>query len=523
MASTINYRVLEAPGKVDRAALAIDQWHPIVASNRGPVEYTLAKDGELVAKRGSGGVVTALGGLSNHLSYTWIAGAASEGDQLAAEHPLDDPAANPRLGFVVLSPEVYDHYYNLFSNPLLWFLQHSLMHRLEPKTIEQALSTGWAAGYVPANFAFAHRIAAEARRLGKRPVVLLQDYHLYLAAGYLRRMLPDALLQHFTHIPWPAPAAWLALPVEMRRMILRSMLANDIVGFQTARDAQHFLQCCATFLPQVMVDHSGSRVIYAGHQTWVRDYPISIDIAELRSMVDSPKVAEFQERLRPLMGERTIVRVDRLDPSKDVPSGFRAFERLLEEHPEWHGRVKFLAFLVPSRTAIPEYRRYAEETFALAATINDRYGQDGYQPVHVIHENNHPQAMAGLTLYDVLLVNPLADGMNLVAKEGPVANQRDGVLVLSEGAGAHEQLRPGALSVRPGDIAGMAAALAEALTMPLEERRRRGDLLRKLVAQADLANWLRSQLDDLARFGMSMERSIGTGSPASHPIWIRSA
>jgi len=517
MAITLSTRPSVHDG--EQSALAVDRWHPIVASNRAPIEYALCPEGELVAKQAGGGVATALGGLAGHLRFTWVASAAGEGDRLAATRPATTAAANPRLRFVVLPPDLYEYHYNLFSNPLLWFLQHSLWTRLSGQAIEAGLTTGWMAGYLPANVAFALTIAGEARRNGGRPVVLLQDYHLYLVAEYLRRMLPAALLQHFVHIPWPAPAAWRVLPPEIRRAIFRSLLANDIVGFQTARDARRFVEGCATFLPQAEVDSTGSRVALGDHQTQVRAYPISIDVAALQGVLASLQVAGHHKRLRALAEEKTIVRVDRLDPSKDVPNGFRAFDRLLEEHPEWRGRVKFLAFLVPSRTGIPEYRRYAEETFALVAAINARHGRDGYRPIEVFYENDRPQAMAGLQLYDVLLVNPLADGMNLVAKEGPMANERDGVLVLSEGAGAHEQLRTGALTVAPGDIAGMADALARALDMPAVERRRRAVLLRNAVTRADLGVWLSSQLDDLARLrdAQNVGGRLAGYSPA--PAW----
>ena len=491
----------------ERLADEVRRWHPIVASNRGPIEHTLDADGALVARVASGGVASALSGLASHLDFTWVASAASGGDRLVATQPIDDGTANPRLRFVVLPPDVYDRHYNLFSNPLLWFLQHSLWARLSQRAIDFGLTAGWFAGYRPANAAFASNIAAEARSLGDRPVVLLQDYHLYLVAGFLRRLLPDALLQHFIHIPWPAPAAWRVLPPELRETILRSLLANDVVGFQTARDAGHFLQGCATFLPEAGVDHIGGDVMLGDHKARVRVYPISIDVVALRHLLASAEVAEHCRRLRDLKGERTIVRVDRLDPSKDVATGFRAFGRLLEEHPEWRGRVKFLAFLVPTRAGIPEYRRYAEEAFSLVAEINARYGHGGYRPVEIFYENNRAQAMAGLKLYDVLLVNPLADGMNLVAKEGAIANEADGVLVLSDRAGVHDQLGTGALSVAPGDVEGIAAALARALAMPDKERRRRAALLRELVWRADLGLWLRSQLADLGQLSGSFVRT----------------
>ena len=200
------------------------------------------------------------------------------------------------------------------------------------------------------------------------------------------------------------------------------------------------------------------------------------------------------------------MRVDRVDPSKNIVAGFRAFGLLLERHPELIGQAKFLAFLVPSRTGIPEYRRCTGEVFAAIRDINSRYQQEDWRPIELFYENNYLQALAGMSLYDVLLVNPLADGMNLVSKEGPIVNEHDGVLVLSRGAGSHGELAEGAVSVDPLDIEGTAEGLASALSMPEAERRARAEQLRQTIERNDLSVWLRSQLEDLR--SIALERSI---------------
>ena len=193
----------------------------------------------------------------------------------------------------------------------------------------------------------------------------------------------------------------------------------------------------------------------------------------MRDIADSPRADEYEQRLTPLLGKQTIVRVDRAEPSKNILRGFAAFETLLDRRPDLHGNVRFLAFLVPSRTHIRQYQRYTEEVDIAIRRINDRFGTPGWTPIEVFYENNYTQAMAGMRLYDVLLVNSVIDGMNLVAKEGPIVNRRDGVLILSESAGAYAQLRVGALPVAPADVEGLARALDEALSMPPEERKRR--------------------------------------------------
>ena len=225
--------------------------------------------------------------------------------------------------------------------------------------------------------------------------------------------------------------------------------------------------------------------------------PVSVDVSDLRGRLSSPEAGDSQAKLASAAGERTIVRVDRLDPSKNIVAGFQAFDLLLNRHPEWAGRVKFLAFLVPSRTSIPEYRAYTAQVFAQVEEINARHATSGWTPITVFHEHNRLQALVAMSLYDVLLVNPLRDGMNLVSKEGPVVNQRDGVLVLSVSTGSYGELRDGALSVQPEDIAGTAKALHTALSLPAGERRERAMRLRQAVSRHDLDRWLRLQLEDL--------------------------
>ena len=212
-------------------------------------------------------------------------------------------------------------------------------------------------------------------------------------------------------------------------------------------------------------------------------------------------VAGYRDLLQDYTGERTIVRVDRAEPSKNVLRGFKAFDLFLERYPEWLGRVRFLSLLVPSRLAVPRYQRYLDDIYAIMGRINTKHGTETWRPVRLLVGDNYERALAAMTLYDALLVNSLADGMNLVAKEGALLNERGGVLILSETAGAHEQLGEHALSIAPCDIAGTADALHEALTMPTEERFRRAAALRQSVERADIVRWITDQLDDIAAIG----------------------
>jgi len=475
----------------------------ILASHRGPVEYHRDEEGRWKVRRGRGGVVTALIGVARFANLAWVSSPNTQGE-LAMACPsangclsLHEEGSDIRLRFAIAPSSAYDKHYNLISNPILWFLQHSLWDQLERPNLWEEVQEGWHRGYLPVNHAFARSVLAELAMADTSPYVMFHDYHLYIAPLYVRARAPTAILSHFIHIPWPGPDAWQQLPAPIVGAICRGLLANDIVGFQTRTFAHNFLLTCRSFLQGVEVDWEGWAIRYRGRLTRVRPYPVSVDVEDLRRRMASPEVKAYKERLAPLCGPQTIVRVDRLDPSKNVLAGFQAFDLLLRRHPELVGRVKFLAFLVPSRTAIPEYRSYAHSTFRLVEEINRTYGRDGWRPIEVFYENNYSQALAGLSMYDALLTNSLADGMNLVAKEGPIVNERDGVLILSRNAGSYQELGEAALAIDPRQIGETAEALAMALSLPLAERRARARRLRAIIQERDLGLWLTSQLEDL--------------------------
>ena len=419
----------------------------LVASNRGPVEHHLSQN-EVQAVRGTGGVATILESLVRYLPYTCIASALTEGDRHVArtsERPYLVPieSRHPlRLHYVVSPRVAYQRYYNVFSNPFLWFLQHTMWDLPYSPNIDDNLHAAWERGYAAVNASFAEAITSEAISERKPAVVLLHDYHLYLTGGMVRRSLPDALIQHFVHIPWPGPRYWAMLPPYMRNAILESLCACNIVGFQTPRDAGNFLLTCQDLLPGAEVDYT-TRAVHLGRNTvLVRHYPVSIDVTALRELVQSPDLQEYQRRMLPMTREKTIVRVDRLEPSKNILRGFLAYEVLLARHPELHGDVTFLAFLMPSRTDIREYQSYRNEVMDVIQRINSNFGRGAWRPVRLFYQENFPQAIAAMGLADVFLVNPVVDGMNLVAKEGPTVSQRHGVLVLSVTTGAYGELAP---------------------------------------------------------------------------------
>jgi trehalose 6-phosphate synthase len=476
----------------------------IVVANRGPVSYARSPTGERITKRGGGGLVTALRGLVAHHEVTWIGSAISSEDRAVAEEHAGDgfdetwrDGSPYRLRLVAHEPRAYDGFYNVIANPVLWFLQHYMWGLAYAPDIDVAVGEAWFNGYASVNGGFASAIVAE---LDRRPdaAVFLHDYHLYLAPKLVREQRPDALLTHFIHIPWPEADYWYVLPERMRNAIHEGVLANDILGLHTHRWRRNFLGACEGVLGAT-VDHDASTVTYDGRTTLVTSHPIGIDPAEFDELRDDPNVLEQERAIVAERPEFLVVRVDRTDPSKNVVRGFRAFALFLERHPELHGRVTLLALLDPSRQDVPEYTEYLAAIELEARSVNGRFGREGWLPVDLQIADNFAQSIAAYKQYDALLVNPVFDGLNLVSKEAPLVNERDGVLILSENAGSHEQLGEWALSVNPFDIDGQAEAINAALTMAADERRHRLEALRACVREHDLAAWIAAQLADLDR------------------------
>lgn len=471
----------------------------IIAANRAPVTLVREEDGTLDFQRGGGGLVTALIGLCRHTDATWIACARTQADADWQEGQVSLPDGSTiHVKFLTPDEAAYEGYYNVIANPLLWFLQHSMWDVSRAPIIDRATWQAWEEGYRAVNCQFAEAIAQRVQATPRPTLVMLQDYHLYLVARHLRAALrhhrqPTTL--HFIHIPWPGPEYWRILPPAMRQAILNSLCAVDLLGFQTEQDKLDFLRTCDSFLPKAKVMYKRGMVRYKNHTTHVRDFPISIDIHALKQLAASDETTDHQSEIQDEVGDcKLILRIDRLEPSKNIVRGFLAFEEMLELHPEHQGQVKFLALLVPSRLGVDEYQTYLDEVMAAAGRINATYGTSEWEPVRVLVGDSYPRAVAAMHHYDVLLVNAIVDGMNLVAKEGPVLNRRHGVLVLSERAGARQQLEPGALIVSPCDVYATAEALHQALTMPASERQERARRLRRLVEEEDIIAWLCSQL-----------------------------
>lgn len=508
----------------------------IIVSNRGPIEYSFDKQGALKTKRGAGGMVTALVPAARYAppeGFIWIAVAMSDAERQIAERQkaagrtktavalaaaVEDmnghqPPKRQRrkrerpltpMRFVNVPPAAYKHYYDGISNQILWSLQHYLWNTAEEPTFTTQEYNRWEQGYKLVNQAIADAIFEEVAREPSPALVWIQDYHLYLVPGLLRERLEetgsaqDTFIHHFVHIPWPSARYWQLLPRHMLLGIYHSLLANDMIGLQTRRDAHNFVRAVRTVIEDAAIepDERGGRIHWQGHTTLARSEPISIDVEEVRQEA-ARGIRYHEQEVRAILGKFTIVRVDRVEPTKNIVRGFLAFEGLLKAHPELAGKIKFLAFLVPSRQGLPSYQRYQREVRNIIQKINTTYGSDTWKPIEAFFENNRSRALAAMRYYDVLLVNAIMDGMNLVAKEGPVVNERNGVLILSETAGTAQQLGEASIIITPTDVEETTQALIRAIEMPTDERCQRARRLRALIEKEDLEDWLQQQLEDI--------------------------
>jgi trehalose 6-phosphate synthase len=470
----------------------------VLVSNRGPV--TFEAGGEI--KRGGGGLVTALTGLASHRDAVWIASAMSEHDVRKSEEAGGKPfrVTSPgggeyQIRLVASEDDAYDRFYNIFANPMLWFIQHYLWDLSNAPDVHRHEVEAFEFGYNVVNEDLARAVVEEIEAT-EEPVVMVHDYHLYTLPALVRRARPDVFLHHFIHIPWTQPDAWRVLPRPVRNEIYDGLLANDIVGFHTRAYRRNFLLCCSDLMGYE-VDFKEGIVRCGDREVWVRSYPLPIDWRATRSIADRDAVASFERSLLDRRREYLVLRVDRADLSKNVLRGFTAFDIFLEQHPEFREKVTFIAQLMPSRTDVPQYAEYLERIEALVAVVNHRHGTPDWMPIQLKLRDDLEEAFAAYKHYDVLMVNAMFDGMNLVAKEGPLVNERNGVSILSENTGAHEELGEFSLSVNPFDVQETADSIHAALTMAPEERERRRSGLESIVTQRDPGDWIDDQLADI--------------------------
>jgi trehalose 6-phosphate synthase len=456
----------------------------LVASNRGPVSYTVHEDGSLHAKRGGGGLVSGLSAIGSEAGALWVCSALSDGDREAVRRGVGEDGVR----MLDIPADVHADAYNGIANSVLWFVHHMLYQTpLEP-VFDAEFRRQWAS-YEAYNRAFAEALAAEAARGAS---VVVQDYHLTLVPGMLRELRPDLRIGHFSHTPWAPPEYFRMLPDDIAGQVLRGMLGADRLGFLTHRWADAFTACCEQFAGGL----GGTRIGVHG---------LGADADFLRRRAHEADVEERILALREQIGagRRTIVRVDRTELSKNIVRGLLAYRQLLDDHPEWRERVVHVAFAYPSRQDLAVYREYTAEVRRVAEEINSQYGTPGWTPVVIHLKDDFARSLAAYRLADVALVNPIRDGMNLVAKEVPVLSDEGCVLVLSREAGAFEELGEDAIAVNPYDVIGTARALHEALSVGPEERAERSKRLAAAATALPPAQWFLDQL-----------RALEAGQPA---------
>jgi trehalose 6-phosphate synthase len=535
-------------GGVLHAAILMRQ-RVLVASNRGPVAYWFSIDGTLIGRRGGGGLIagmtSGLSALALEADVTWICAAFTDADRAAArqwdadlQSTQDPPLPHGILGpagtlgvqdtrisddgdvavrMLDIPPDTFHRAYNNVANSILWFLHHLLFDTPNQPRFGHEFRRDWES-YLAYNQAFADALAKQALAAGagcEQPPsasvrALIQDYHLSLAPRLLRERLSDTAsdigVAHFSHTPWAPPDYYRMLPDEVGRALLDGMLGADHVGFHARRWAAAFLECCEAILG-ADVSSTGTegadgvgRVIHRGHVTEVAVHPLGVDAPALRARAQADDVQAYMTAINQVArGRKLIVRVDRTELSKNIVRGLAAYRELLATRPEWRGRVVHLAFAYPSRSAIPEYGAYTDEVRRMAQEIVEEFRTPDWNPLILEVKDDYPRSLAACALADVLLVNPIRDGMNLVAQEGPVLSERGCALVLSREAGAAATLGGDAMLVNPYDVSETAVALHQALAMPEAERRRRSAALAATAAASPPARWLGDQLAALER------------------------
>jgi trehalose 6-phosphate synthase len=452
-----------------------DEPELVVVSNRGPVSFSFDDAGNPVPRRGAGGLVSSLAPLVRGTSATWMVAAISDADREASSAGLVE-AEGFRLRMLSIDETAYGMAYDVISNATLWFLHHAMFDLPRRPTFDRRWREAWGA-YRDVNLAFARALIDTAP---DGAIVLVQDYHLALVGTWLAQERRDLRAVHFTHIPFCDPSTLRVLPSEVADELLIGMSSHASCGFHAQRWADNFSDCCQTVLgwrPSTFVS------------------PIAPDADDIGSVAASPECEQEIVALdEALDGKMMILRVDRIEPSKNILRGFQAFDDLLRTHPEWRGRVVFVALIYPSREGLPEYLAYRQEAETLARSVNDTWSTPGWTPVLLHTSDNFPRSVAALRRYDVLLVNPVRDGLNLVAKEGALLNENDGVLILSRESGVWEELGKVALEINPFDVTGTADTLATALTMGPAERAQHASDLRKAASVRTPRGWLDDQI-----------------------------
>ncbi|MFC4455474.1 bifunctional alpha,alpha-trehalose-phosphate synthase (UDP-forming)/trehalose-phosphatase [Deinococcus sonorensis] len=452
----------------------------IVVSNREPYSPRVLDGGQVAWLPSIGGLTSALDPVMQRMGGSWIAW----GEQFPGVGRVQLPVTNPRYTVerLVLSSEEVDAYYYGFSNRALWPMCHYFIERA------RYLQSNWEA-YRDVNERFAD---AAARQYHPGDLIWVHDYQLALVPGQLRERLPDARIGMFWHIPWPAQDVFRTLPWDAQ--ILKGMLGADLIGMHTPSYVRHFLSACESVLG---LEVGRNTVVWEGRTVQVQSRPIGIETATFEELAASPEVETLSSRIRQGLQTMMLLGVDRLDYTKGIPERLEAFDAFLDAYPDLRGRVTLVQIAVPSREEVESYAQLRSQVEGLVGRINGKHAQNGWTPIHYVYRGlSREELVAHYRAADVMLVTPLRDGLNLVAKEF-AASSRDGVLLLSRFAGAASEL-PEALHVNPYDHDGLAQAIHAALHLPLDEKQLRLKQLRERLEHDDLGRWTEAFLHELS-------------------------
>jgi trehalose 6-phosphate synthase len=445
---------------------------------------------------GAGGLLTALCRALQGDEGTWLSvgDVAGRPDSVLPRNRTEElGGSRVKLERIHLGLAEFDSYYNRVANGVMWPIHLGLVDHKPRRSLGTTLMADWNA-YESVNSRLASVCAGLVDPHGH---VIVQDYHLALVPSMIHSSRPDVRIAHFTHIPWADPSDFAMLPRNIATALIDGMLGADLVGFYVWRWARNFVRSCrdAGFAVSLKSTTVQAR---DGRRIPVRAYPLGVEPEALRQEAASAAVQRQRQFLERLVGHRRlVVRVERMDPAKNLLRGLDAFESFLRREPSARDRVVHFVLACASRPGIAEYRAYADEVERRVAVINEDLGTTAWRPVVLESRENYALGLAAMCLADVVIVNSLRDGMNIVAKEAPTVGERDPVLILSRNAGAVDDLGGAALVIDPYETADLVDALTRALTMSAEERRSRAAVLRKAAAALPPREWLAAQRRDL--------------------------
>lgn len=454
-------------------------------------------------KTGAGGLVSTLLPLMEQVKGTWVASAMTKVDSEVAKsyygNKIPVPKDNPKfwVPLIITDPKIYDEYYGVINNLLLWFIHHYMWNLAYSPDIDDKVHKAWKS-YEYVNHQFADKIIDEINSNKKKPLIMLQDIHLFLCPSYIKEKLDNVFLSHFIHIPWPHPDYFSILPEYMEKSIVEGLLSNDLIGFHIKKYVKNFLMTCEKYADDV--DFKNNRVIYNGHDVLIKNYPISIDDKKLKSLAKSEEVLKKEETIKKIKKDKLLIyRTERTDPSKNIVRGFKAYDLFLEKYPQFQGKVVFLKTGMSSRENVKEYRDYKNDVTKIINNINEKYSKNSWKPIETIFNAEYAIVIAALKNYDCLLVNSIYDGMNIVPKEGAAVNETGGVLILSKTTGAYGELKDHSLNINAFDISQTADAIYKALIMSPRERNHHSKGLKSIISERNVYLWMEEQFNDIQK------------------------